>query len=62
MNRKLLGVPLGALLLVGGTTAVLAQSGTGEAMAEAAGGVIGARGLLGEVLDDLVRDGTISRE
>jgi polyhydroxyalkanoate synthesis regulator phasin len=58
MRTKLLGLPLAGLLLVGGATAVLAQSGAAGAITGAA---TRATTLLGEVLDDLVGDGTIER-
>ncbi len=45
--------------LVGGATAVFAQSGAGSAVLSAAGE---AGGLIGDVLADLVEDGTIDQE
>jgi polyhydroxyalkanoate synthesis regulator phasin len=59
MPRRLLGLPLAGLLLIGGATAVLAQSGVGSTVAEAA---TGATTVLGQVLDELVGDGTITQD
>jgi polyhydroxyalkanoate synthesis regulator phasin len=59
MHRKLLGIPLAGLLLVGGATAVLATTGAGSAMLTVAGG---ASTVLGDVLDDLVNDGVINQD
>ncbi len=62
MKRKLIGIPLAALLLVGGATVVLAQTGPGAAVAEAkAQATAGVGSLLTDVLDDLVADGTIEQ-
>jgi hypothetical protein len=55
MKRKLIGIPLAGLLLVGGATAVLAHGGI------LGGGPEGATTILTDVLDDLVTDGTINQ-
>jgi polyhydroxyalkanoate synthesis regulator phasin len=63
MNRKLLGVPLAGVLLIGGATAVLAQSDGVEGVTSAVGGAVErAGGVLQEVLDGLVDDGTLTQE
>jgi hypothetical protein len=59
MRRKLIGIPLAGLLLVGGATAVFAQSGAATALVD---GAKGAGGLLAEVLSELVDDGTITQD
>ena len=59
MPRRLLGLPLAGLLLIAGATAVLAQSGAGQAVVTAA---TGAGTVLSEVLADLVGDGTITQD
>jgi polyhydroxyalkanoate synthesis regulator phasin len=57
--RRLIGIPLMVgLLLVGGATIVLAQTGAGESVART---VAGPGTLLGDVLADLVKDGTINQ-
>lgn len=66
MNRKLIGIPLAGLLLIGGATAVLAESG-GAAGARSAVGAVGgaverAGGVLQDVLEGLVEDGTLTQE
>ena len=63
MNRKLLGVPLAGLLLVGGATAVLARSGGVDGVTSAVGGAVNrAGGVLQDVLDGLVDDGTLTQD
>jgi hypothetical protein len=66
MRKKLIGIPLAGLLLVGGATAVLAQSGAGAGVIQAAtapGTPIGAAGtILSDVLENLVGDGTINQQ
>ena len=63
MNRNLLGIPLAGLLLIGGATAVLAESGGVEGVTDTVGGVVmRAGGVLEEVLDGLVEDGTLTQE
>jgi polyhydroxyalkanoate synthesis regulator phasin len=63
MRTRLLGLPLAGLLLIGGATAVLAQSGTGPAAVSAASGALGGAGsLLHDVLSDLVGEGTITED
>ena len=63
MNRKLLGIPLAGLLLVGGATAVLAESGGADGVTGTVGGIVDrAGGVLQEVLDGLVEDGTLTQE
>ncbi len=63
MRTRLLGLPLAGLLLVGGATAVLAQSGAAGTVVQAASDVAtGAGTLLRDVLDDLVADGTIDQQ
>jgi len=57
--RKFLGIPLGVLLIVAGATAVLGQTGAGGAVLTAASG---ATTVLGDVLADLVDDGTINQQ
>jgi polyhydroxyalkanoate synthesis regulator phasin len=59
MHRKLLGIPLAGLLLVGGATAVLAATGAGAFVVTTAGG---ASTLLADVLSDLVDDGVINQD
>jgi polyhydroxyalkanoate synthesis regulator phasin len=54
MKRRLIGIPLAGLLLVGGATAAMAHGGLLGGPAE--GGTI-----LSEVLDELVSDGTINQ-
>lgn len=61
--RKLIGVPLAGILLVAGATAVLAQTGAGATITQAAGQATGAvKALFTDVLDDLVADGTINQD
>lgn len=55
MNRKLIGIPLAGLLLVGVATAALAHGGY------LGGGPAGTGSILSDVLDDLVGDGTINQ-
>jgi hypothetical protein len=55
MKRKLIGVPLAGLLLIGGATAALAHGGI------LGGGPANGTSLLSEVLDSLVSDGTINQ-
>jgi hypothetical protein len=54
--RRLIGIPVAAVLLVGAATAVVAGGGTGAAMLTAFGG---GSTVLGDVLADLVGDGVI---
>jgi polyhydroxyalkanoate synthesis regulator phasin len=56
--RKLIVIPLATLLLVGAATAALAQTDAGKAVVQA---VAGPGTLLGDVLADLVKDGTITQ-
>jgi len=58
MRAKLIGIPLAALLLVGGATAVLAQTGAATAVTAA---IAHAGGLLEEVLTDLVADDVLTQ-
>jgi hypothetical protein len=64
--RKSLGIPLGVLLMVAGATAVFAQTGGAAGAANpitaASNLASGAGAILGDVLDDLVADGTIDQE
>ena len=63
MYRKLLGIPLAGLLLIGGATAVLAESGAVDGVTGTVGGVVHrAGGVLEEVLGGLVEDGTLTQE
>jgi polyhydroxyalkanoate synthesis regulator phasin len=55
MKRRLIGIPLAGLLLVGGATVALAQGGY------LGGGPQGTGSILSDVLDELVTDGTINQ-
>jgi hypothetical protein len=55
MKRKLIGIPLAGLLLVGGATAALAHGGL------LGGGPAGTGSVLSDVLGELVTDGTIDQ-
>ncbi|HEU0235460.1 MAG TPA: hypothetical protein VFR14_03350 [Candidatus Limnocylindrales bacterium] len=54
MNRKLIGIPLAGLLLVGGATVAMAHGGL-------LGGPAGSGSILSDVLEELVTDGTINQ-
>jgi hypothetical protein len=57
-----MGIPLAGLLLIGGATAVLAQSGAATGAATAVvNAATGAGSVLADVLGDLVTDGTINQ-
>lgn len=55
MRRRLIGIPLAGLLLVGGATVALAHGGY------LGGGPEGTGTILSDVLDELVTDGTINQ-
>jgi polyhydroxyalkanoate synthesis regulator phasin len=55
MKRRLIGIPLAGLLLVGGATVALAHGGYLGAGPEGPGSI------LSDVLDELVTDGTINQ-
>jgi hypothetical protein len=55
MKRRLIGIPLAGLLLVGAATAALAHGGYLD------GGPAGTSSVLSDVLDELVTDGTINQ-
>ena len=62
MRKRLMGIPLAGLLLIGGATAVLAQSGVASGAASAVVNVAGGAGtILSDVLAGLVSDGTIDQ-
>jgi polyhydroxyalkanoate synthesis regulator phasin len=55
MKRRLIGIPLAGLLLVGGATVALAHGGY------LGGGPAGTSSILSDVLGELVTDGTINQ-